>query len=105
VCFVILCNYCATMEVLSSDEELIYRIFSTELSTGWRTLIGCLKLQDIFRKRATNYRALLREMTHEDKASYDSTPPCVKLAYEIFFFLHKMTIELTLESLYVCVFV
>ena len=27
----------------------------------------------IFRKRATNYRALLRKMTCEDKASYDST--------------------------------
>jgi len=46
------------------------------LDTGWRRLIGCLKLQVIFRKRATNYRALLRKMTYEDKASYDSTPPC-----------------------------
>jgi len=43
---------------------------------GWRRLIGCLNLQVIFRKRATNYRALLRKMTYEDKASYDSTPPC-----------------------------
>jgi len=31
--------------------------------TGWRRPIGCLKLQVIFRKRATNYRALLRKMT------------------------------------------
>ena len=38
--------------------------------------IGCLKLQVIFRKRATNNRALLRRMTCEDKAPYDSTPPC-----------------------------
>ena len=38
--------------------------------------IGCLKLQVILRKRATNYRALLRKMTLEDKASYDSTAPC-----------------------------
>jgi len=44
--------------------------------TGWRKLIGCLKLQVIFRKRATNYRALVRKMTCGDKASYDSTPPC-----------------------------
>ena len=42
----------------------------------WQKLIGCLKLQVIFRKRATNYRALLRKMTYEDKASYDFTPPC-----------------------------
>ena len=44
------------------------------IDTGWQRLIGCLKLQVIFRKRATNYRALLWEMTYEDKASYDSTP-------------------------------
>ena len=32
-------------------------------SIGWRRPRGCLKLQVIFRKRATNYRALLRKMT------------------------------------------
>ena len=45
-------------------------------ATGWRRLIGCLKLQVIFRKRATNYRALLWKVAYKDKASYDSTPPC-----------------------------
>ena len=44
--------------------------------TGWCILIGCLHLRVIFRKRATNYEALLRKMTYEDKASYDFTPPC-----------------------------
>jgi len=43
---------------------------------GWRRLIGCLKLQVIFCKRATKYRALLRKMTCKDKAPCDSTPPC-----------------------------
>ena len=33
----------------------------------------------IFHKRATNYRALLRIMTYKDKASYVSSPPCIKL--------------------------
>ena len=33
------------------------------IGTGWRRLIGCLQLQVIFRKRATDYRALLRKMT------------------------------------------
>jgi len=28
-------------------------------------------------KRATEYRAFLRKMTYEDKASCDSTPPCI----------------------------
>jgi len=52
------------------------------LCTGWRRLIGCLKFQVIFRKRATNYRALLRKMSCEDKASYGSSPPCTVLQLE-----------------------
>ena len=53
------------------------------VGTGWRRLIGCIKLQIIFRKRATNYTALLRKMTYKDKASYDSTPPCIPMGVEI----------------------
>jgi len=48
----------------------------TDLFTGWRRPLGCLKLQVIFRKRAANYRALLREMTYKDKTPYASLPPC-----------------------------
>jgi len=48
----------------------------------WRRLIRCLKLQVIFRKRATNYRALLRKMTY-DKAPYASTPHCNELQCKI----------------------
>ena len=44
--------------------------------TGWPRPIGCLELEVIFRKTATKYRALLRKMTYEDKASYASTQPC-----------------------------
>ena len=40
-------------------------ILYSKLSTGWRRPIGCLKLQVIFRKRATNYRALLRKLTYK----------------------------------------
>ena len=47
--------------------------------TGWRRLIGCLKLQVILRQSTTNYRALLRKMTHEDKASCDSTLTCTRM--------------------------
>jgi len=50
-----------------------------QCGTGWRRPIGCLKLQVIFRKRATNYRELLREMTYKDKTSYRSAPPCIVL--------------------------
>ena len=34
--------------------------------TGWRRPMGCLKLQVIFHKRATNYIALLQKMTYRD---------------------------------------
>jgi len=49
--------------------------------TGRRRPIGCLKLQVIFCKRATNDRALLRKMTYEDKASYGSSPSCTPVAH------------------------
>ena len=47
--------------------------------TGWRRLIGCLNKQVIFRERATNCRALLQKITCKDKASYDSTIPCITI--------------------------
>ena len=39
-----------------------------------RQLIGCLKPQVTFHKRATRYRALLRKRSSKDKASYGSSP-------------------------------
>jgi len=55
--------------------------------TGWLRCRGCLMLQVIFRKRATNHRALFRKratnhrallqkMTYTDKASNGSSPCC-----------------------------
>ena len=44
--------------------------------TGWRRLIGSPKLQIIFHKKATKYRALLLKMTYKDKGSYESSPIC-----------------------------
>jgi len=49
--------------------------------TGWWSPIGCLKLQIIFRKRATHRRALLRRITYIDKASYGSSPPCTSVMH------------------------
>ena len=49
---------------------------TTARDTGWRRLIGHLKLGVIFRKRATNYRALLRKLTYTHEASYGCSPPC-----------------------------
>jgi len=51
-------------------------VIASSTVTGWRRLIGCLKLQVLFRKRVTNYMALLRKMTSEDKAFYGSSPHC-----------------------------
>jgi len=41
-------------------------------STTYKDM-GCLKLQVIFRKRATNYRALLWKMTYKGKEPYGSS--------------------------------
>ena len=71
----------------TSSSSLAYALVeirkSQPATTELRRPIGCLKLQVIFRKRATNYRALLRKMTYtdkrrmtcKDKASYTSLPP------------------------------
>jgi len=51
-----ICIFCVLM-------SLLWKIAKSKGTTGWRRLIGCLKLQVIFRKRATHYRALLPEIT------------------------------------------
>jgi len=48
--------------------------------TRWRRRMGCLQLQVSFRKRATNYRVLLRKMTYEDTASCASCNTCKRHA-------------------------
>jgi len=49
--------------------------------TEWRRPIVCLELQVSFRKMTTNCRALLCKMTYKDKASYVSSPPCMRWQY------------------------
>ena len=77
--------YVAHLIVWVSSPQRLYVAVCSH-STGWRRLLGCLKLQVIFRKRATNYRALLRKMTCEDKASCASMPLCIELTFEKFLF-------------------
>jgi len=50
---------------------------SSLVETLWRRPIGCLKLQVIFRNRATDYRALLRKMTYTEMVSCGPWPPCI----------------------------
>jgi len=54
------------------------------LNTGWRRPKGCLRLQVNFRKRATNYGALLQKLTSKHKAPYLSLPPCIVLLQKSF---------------------
>jgi len=72
-------------------------------TTGRRRPIGCLKLQVIFRKSATNHMVFLRKMTYKDKASYGSSSPCISLLREDytyfrghFIYTHTRTISLSL---------
>ena len=53
-------------------------ILKSPLAMVWQGSMRCLKLQASSRKRATNYRALLRKETYEDTASYGSSPPCTQ---------------------------
>jgi len=74
----------------------IWRNYITHIRrTGWRRLIGCLKLQVIFRKSASNYRALLRKMTYEDKASCDSTPLCIYLTWLLYMWRDSYICDMT----------
>jgi len=80
------------------------------VSTGWRRLIGCLKLQVICRHRATNYRALLRKMTYEDKAPYASTPPCrlyIRANPDIYMktYINIYTYMYVYLNIYICVYI
>jgi len=62
---------------------------SLKNTTGWRRLIGSPKLQIIFHKRATKYRALLLKMTYKDKATDDSTPPCTLIPCNKMYVSHQ----------------
>jgi len=48
-------------------------------------------LQVFFRKRATNFRALLQKMNNKDKASYRSSPPSIKVTVCLVFKRHIHT--------------
>jgi len=85
-------EWCSMFDVSNSRDASFkrfihraYQSISPEMNrstdTAWRRPLGCLKLQVIFRKRATNYRALLRKITYGDKAFNDSTPPCTSIAH------------------------
>jgi len=63
-------------ELFSTKNTKMNRVNEVIRRTGWRRLIGCLKLQVIFRNRATHWRALLRKMTCKDMISYGFLPPC-----------------------------
>jgi len=64
------------MSHVTLSKPVMSHSWAPSWSTGQRRPIKCLKLQVIFRKRPTNYRALWRKMTYNDKASYGFSPPC-----------------------------
>ena len=62
--------------------------------TRWRRYIRCLKLRVSFRRRTTNYRALLRKETYNDQASYASSPPCTFDTLDESMFAHSVCVGL-----------
>ena len=55
----------------------------------------------LFCKRATNYRALLRQMTYEDEASYASWPTCNIIVLECYVLFNFATKRIHAESLHI----
>jgi len=65
--------YIHTHSVMHTNFYLYTSYTHINVDTGWRRCVECLKLQVSFRKRATNYRALLRKMTYQDEISTPCT--------------------------------
>jgi len=76
-------------------------VFRCHPTRCWPMLLGgedpYLKLQVIFRIRATYYLALLRKMTCIDTAIYGSSLPCISLTYLTFFLSRALYRFLTLS--------
>ena len=75
-----ICTYIGDTQI---HIDQIYVDLTHTYHTVWRRLIGSPKLQIILHKRATKCRSLLRKMTYKDKASYESSPPCIKMCPHI----------------------
>jgi len=75
---------------------------NTYIRTGWQSLIGSLKLQITFHKRATRYTSLLRKMTYKDKRSYESSPPCSVTRLCVFTYKCVREYVYTYMRIYIC---
>ena len=79
------CKYVNTYGYVQVGYMQVYTCVDVRIyihkGTFWRRPVECIKMQVIFRKRAIMYRALLRKMTYKDKASYGSSPPCMRRTY------------------------
>jgi len=58
VCCIVGCSVQHPRRIAQVCCSVLQCVAKCSRRTGWRRPIGCLKLQVIFRKRATNYRAL-----------------------------------------------
>ena len=68
--------------------------------TGWRRPMSCLKLQVTFRKRDTDYRALLRTMTYKGKVSYASSPHCTSVRTNLWYIMYAVPAYIQLSGTY-----
>ena len=81
-CVLVIRTYCSCVLVHAFACVCVTHPFvccsaSIRVCTGLSTSIACLKLHISFRKRAINYRALLRKIICKDEACYASWPCCV----------------------------
>jgi len=90
-------NICYTEYIHMYVENISKYVYECK-HKGWQRPIGCLKLQVNFRKRATNYGALLRKMTCNDKASYGFSPPCMYVVVREYWGMNDITLVMIVDD-------
>jgi len=83
---------CISFWCVTMDTYMMYIIYTRKIYMS-RVSISCFKLQVIFLKRATNYRALLRKKTYNEKASTHSTPMYIVIIYTCKIYMSRVSIS------------
>jgi len=96
--YIFTCTY-TYFDIIEQDDRERH-VPQSLLATGWRRPIGCLELQVICRKRATNYRAFLRKMTYKKLpyffcGKWPITRHLMGLRHHVLNLLNRSTAELT----------
>ena len=104
---------CECMCVNVCVSQSLEYMYVWQLSTRWWRPIGCLNSRVTFRKRASNYRALLQWVTYnyrallqwvtyKNKATYECSPPSMCVSQTTTVHVEKKSICVYVERVCVC---